>query len=607
MLFNIKGLVSSVNQSWINFKLQTKIIFVTTILISLLVSSIVSWSVTAIEEQMNTNNRRFTTDINSLLGANIIYLFQENKTSEILSFCERFYENTPNIRYILFIDNFANSYSIPYNFSEIFPKSSNSTTNLTNTKERLTLQLNNRTIGFLLVGNKVNPNILNNSLITKEITLSIFILFWIVLFLSIIFNRVGVLLPLTELSMGFKSIAEGDFSKRIKISFPGDFNYIIPNFNEMARRLQLYEERNRDQLSSEKIKLESLVTTIADGTMLLDTNLKIVLVNNAAIKIFGWKTKTRLIGTSIWDHLPLNLQKKMFVTLQKILIDSNSSVFSGEIRNEFIKSPKKYIRIILNIIYDSEDRNRVPIGIGVTLQDTTKELELDKTQNRFMSNISHELRTPLFNIKSFIETIQEYDYTLSAWQKRYFLNIVNKETNRLTRLVNDILCISKLDSIKNITLEATDLLDIFAQIMANYQITARDKNLYLHSEIAFNQPAVKGNKDLILQVLTNIVGNALKFTYPNGEILIRAYHLEQYPVNKVRIEIVDTGIGIYGGYQQNIFQRFYRIENDVHTLKGTGLGLSIVKTILSEHNAAISVISRYNIGSVFWFDLSIIE
>ena len=80
-------------------------------------------------------------------------------------------------------------------------------------------------------------------------------------------------------------------------------------------------------------------------------------------------------------------------------------------------------RIILNIIYDSEDRNRVPIGIGVTLQDTTKELELDKTQNRFMSNISHELRTPLFNIKSFIETIQEYDYTLSAWQKRYFLNI----------------------------------------------------------------------------------------------------------------------------------------------------------------------------------------
>ena len=96
MLFNIKGLVSSVNQSWINFKLQTKIIFVTTILISLLVSSIVSWSVTAIEEQMNTNNRRFTTDINSLLGANIIYLFQENKTSEILSFCERFYENTPN-------------------------------------------------------------------------------------------------------------------------------------------------------------------------------------------------------------------------------------------------------------------------------------------------------------------------------------------------------------------------------------------------------------------------------------------------------------------------------------------------------------------------------
>ena len=108
----------------------------------------------------------------------------------------------------------------------------------------------------------------------------------------------------------------------------------------------------------------------------------------------------------------------------------------------------------------------------------------------------------LFNIKSFIETIQEYDYTLSAWQKRDFLNIVNKETNRLTRLVNDILCISKLDSVKNASLESIDLIETFTQTKLNYQITARDKNLYLHSELLFNNTTVKGNKDLLLQVLT---------------------------------------------------------------------------------------------------------
>ena len=130
------------------------------------------------------------------------------------------------------------------------------------------------------------------------------------------------------------------------------------------------------ELLNEKIKLESLITTVTDGTILLDTNLKIVLLNSAAIKLFGWKTKTRLIGTSIWDHLPRNLQKKMFITLQTILLYSNSVTFYGEVFNDTLQLQRKAIRIILNIIYDSQDRNKVPTGIGVIIQDTTKELEL---------------------------------------------------------------------------------------------------------------------------------------------------------------------------------------------------------------------------------------
>ena len=111
---------------------------------------------------------------------------------------------------------------------------------------------------------------------------------------------------------------------------------------------------------------------------------------------------------------------------------------------------------------------------------------------------------------------------------------------------------------------------------------------------------MQGNKDLLLHVLINLVGNALKFTYSKGEVVIRAYHINN---KKIRIEIVDTGVGIVYGYQQSIFQRFYRIENEVHTLKGTGLGLSIVDTILGELKTEIHVVSRYGIGSTFWFDL----
>jgi len=127
--------------------------------------------------------------------------------------------------------------------------------------------------------------------------------------------------------------------------------------------------------------------------------------------------------------------------------------------------------------------------------------------------------------------------------------------------------------------------------------------LYLYSYLSSLNLNVKGNKDLLFQVLINLVGNALKFTYKDGEIILRAYSIQ---TQKVRVEIVDTGVGISYTYQQYIFQRFYRVENDVHTLKGAGLGLSIVDTILVEHKTEINVVSRYGVGSAFWFDLTVV-
>ena len=617
MLLNIKTFISDVNHSWLNFKLQTQIILVTTVSILLLVSSIIPWSINAIQHTPNmVNNNRFVTDINLLLRDNILSLLEENRSVDIVPFCERFYRNSTNLRYIIFIDQNGFEYGIPYNYNEIFSNSEfaasfNRVGNYSNTFlvranfDVTTLNImplvNDKFLGLLLVGSNSNFMLLNSKIITNEIIFLIVIIFFIALVLGKLFVQVTFNRPLNEVSTGLASIAMGNFSRRINLRFGGELGDLISSFNELGRRLQLYEEKNREQLLGEKIKLESLITTITDGALLLDTDLRIVLVNTTAIKIFGWKAKTRLIGTPIWDHLPSVLQKKLFVALQDILSYTQSVIFDGKIENDLTTFPKRSVRITLNVVYGSFDINKIPIGIGVTIQDITKEFELDKTQNRFMSNISHELRTPLFNIKSFIETIQEYDYTLSTWQKRYFLNIVNKETNRLTRLVNDILCISKLDSINDLPLGNMNFVETINQTIANYQIIARDKALHLHSEISLTDLIVQGNEDLLLQVLMNLVGNALKFTYKKGEVIIRIYPLKK---SKVRIEIADTGVGIAYRYQQYIFQRFYRIENEVHFLKGTGLGLSIVDNILAEHKTRINIVSRYGIGSVFWFDLT---
>ena len=619
MLLNLKTFVRSINSSWLNFKLQTQLILATITLILVLSSSILSWSINVVQDVPNTNNVRFLNDINSLLKENILSLIEEKRSTEIVTFCERFYRTSTSLRYIVFIDQNGIYYGITYNFKEIFPNAtaSNSlnlfesfrlhspmSSNFDGTDLQVTVLSNETFLGLLLVGSKSSSTLLSNYLITNEIIFSLAIISLSAVLLGGFFVKATITRPLIEVANGLVNIAAGNFSKRIDLRFGGELGDLINSFNELGRRLQLYEEKNRVQLFSEKVKLESLITTINDGAILLDTNLRIVLVNTTAIRIFGWKTKTRLLGTPIWDHLPIVLQKKLFVTLQNILCDSQSAIFDTCIENEALHRSMQSIRVILNVIYEVSERNKIPLGIGIIVQDKTKEFELWNTQNRFMGNISHELRTPLFNIKSFIETIQEYDYTLSNWQKRYFLDIVNKETNRLTRLVNDILCLSKLDTLKDVPLETMNVSETINQTVANYQIISSAKKLYLHSELAHINLTVPGNKDLLLQVLVNIVGNALKFTYELGEIILRAYPMAN---KRIRIEIIDTGVGIIYANQQYIFQRFYRIENEVHTLQGTGLGLSIVGTILFEHKTEIHLVSRYRVGSSFWFDLRWLE
>ena len=551
-------------------------------------------------------------DFNSLLNDNIAVLFETNKNIDTHQKFERLYKNSKSLKYLIFITKEENAYGVPYSFNEVLSKYNIDSPLLQNkvyqpTKPKfdattiaINAPLNESVLKFLIVKNNYSLISFTKLSLTNEISIFIILIFVIAIVLITLFVKLTITKPLIEVAQGLTIIAAGNFSKRIRLRFGGELGDLIRNFNELGRRLQVYEEKNSNQLLSEKIKLESVITTITDGALLLDTNLCIVLVNTTAIKIFGWKTKNRLIGTPIWNHLPIILQKKLFVILQDILLDTQSAIFDCNIENELPNLPNRSIRLFLNIVYDSPDVNKIPIGIGITIQDKTKEFELDQKQNRFISNISHELRTPLFNIKSFIETIQEYDYTLSNWQKRYFLNIVQKETNRLTRLVNDILCISKLDSVKKVPLGIMNINETINQTGANYQILAKDKNLYLHSQLFKSSLLVQGNKDLLLQALMNLVGNALKFTHKKGEIIMRAYPIKN---KKIRVEIVDTGIGIIDIQQPYIFQRFYRIENEVHILKGTGLGLAIVETILSEHKAEINVISRYNIGSAFWFDL----
>jgi two-component system sensor histidine kinase NblS len=153
-----------------------------------------------------------------------------------------------------------------------------------------------------------------------------------------------------------------------------------------------------------------------------------------------------------------------------------------------------------------------------------------------------------------------------------------------------------------------DVGQLIEQILRTYQLNARDKGLELSHEVEADLVPVLGHYDLLLQVLTNLVGNSFKFTPFGGKVTLRAYRFYPRPGTesaKIRVEVSDTGIGIDAEDREAIFDRFYRVENRVHTLEGTGLGLSIVKNIVEKHYSKIHLVSEVGTGTTFWFELDI--
>jgi len=290
---------------------------------------------------------------------------------------------------------------------------------------------------------------------------------------------------------------------------------------------------------------------------------------------------------------------------------------SAEFRVSLNQPTNRTIRILLTTVLDQYRESLK--GIAMTVQDITREVELNEAKSQFISNVSHELRTPLFNIKTYIETLHDYGEELGEQQRREFLQTANNETDRLTRLVNDVLDLSRLESCRIYHFDAVDVAQAIDQTLRNYQLNAKDKGIELIQEIEPKLPPVLGNYDLLLQVFTNLVGNALKFTDAGGKVVIRAYLLDnpkkqslprlnsQPSPGKVRIEISDTGMGIDPEHQEKIFGRFFRVENRVHTLEGTGLGLSIVRNIIDKHHSSVHLVSEVGVGTTFWFDLAVFQ
>ncbi|MFN3361521.1 MAG: two-component system sensor histidine kinase NblS, partial [Pseudanabaenaceae cyanobacterium] len=614
---------------WAGFTLQTKLMAVLTIGISLVMSAITFWAVNDIQTDARLNDTRFGKDLGLLLAANVSHLVATDNRQELARVTKNFFESSSSIRYIFYANPQGEVYfGIPFDAVDeqtglTLPRRLQLPENLLDSDQPFVrqhetpqgqvtdvfvpLREQDKAVGILAMGINPNPAVVVSSSLTMDVTTAVFVSIWAMVILGAASNAVTITRPIRELAAGVQNIAAGNFQQRIDLPFGGELGELIRSFNEMAERLARYEEQNIEELAAEKAKLETLVATIADGAILLDLELRVVLVNPAALNILGWQ---EAVGQNILNLLHPAVKEEIGRPLMEIATgERGGGEFRVTIQGE--GESNRSLRFWINRVLSTSNTLK---GIAITVQDITREVELNAAQSRFISNVSHELRTPLFNIKSFIETLYEYDDQLTPEQKHEFLETANRETDRLARLVNDVLDLSRLESGRKYRFDPTDINLVIDQTLRTYQLNARDKGITLIKETSPNLPKVWGNYDMLLQVMANLVGNALKFTPAGGKVYIRAYSWSEQNMNdpqrsvqRVRVEVEDTGIGIEPEHQKRIFDRFFRVENRVHTLEGTGLGLSIVRNIIEKHHSSVHLKSEVGVGTTFWFDLSVYQ
>jgi len=624
---------------WAEFSLQTKLLAVATLVVSLLMTGITFLALNGIQRDAQLSDTRYARDLGLLLSANITPLVAEGNDRELAAVADRFWRSSRSLRYIFFADPEGVIYlGIPIGAS------SGSSELLLSRRLELPADLQKRPdtplirqhlspggqvtdvfvpmvsdgryLGVLALGINPNETLLTSAALTREVTVAVFISIWVLVILGAVFNALTITRPVKELLQGVRSIAGGNFETRLALPVGGELGELLDGFNTMASQLEDYKAANIEELTAAQVKQQSLIAKMADGAVLLDAEGAIVLANPTSRRLFRWEGRN-LEGNDLIAELPERLAMEVQPALDSVTCRDRDS---ADVRCSF-GEPVRTLRIVLQSVSDASGESLK--GIAMTIQDLTREVELNAAQSRFISNVSHELRTPLCNIKSYVETLHDLGDQLSEAEKREFLGIANAEADRLTRLVNDVLDLSRLESEREWNLEPLELAPAIEQILRTYRLNADEKGVSLGFEADPQLPRILGNWDLLLQVFDNLVGNALKFTPKGGRLQLRAYPWPDIclltpgnepssespscdltsPLPRIRIEIADSGCGISEADQECIFDRFYRVENAVHTEAGTGLGLSIVRGNLEKHGTQVRMASAPGVGSTFWFDL----
>ncbi len=395
--------------------------------------------------------------------------------------------------------------------------------------------------------------------------------------------------PLVEVTRKASEMAKGNFDQQVTIYSDDEIGELGEAFNLLTYRLNDALEDNQ----KEKQRLETILHNMSDGVVATDSNGRILLINPMAQRMIGISREKALIK-NILDVLEIKELKTGWFELQQRVGFQTIVEHQGAL-----------YQVVVNPLKGTD---AIAYGILIILHDITEREQLDQQRREFVANVSHELRTPLTTIRSYLEALVEGADQDEELRQR-FTGVIQNETERMIRLVTDLLQLSQLDS-KDVRINSRllDINEMIEDVFDRFHVQMENKGITGALSLIKDKAHILGDRDRIDQVLNNLLSNAVKYTGKGGKVRIESDIVWENGRRLVAVRVIDTGIGIPPKDVNRVFERFYRVDKArSREMGGTGLGLSISRQIIRAHKGDIVIKSQVDVGTMIYFSLPYVE
>ena len=409
----------------------------------------------------------------------------------------------------------------------------------------------------------------------------------ITIVLAVIISR-GITRPISEMRRQTANIADGDYSGKVTVYGADELGELAETINDLSYKVKDAQETTE----SERQRLDSVLRHMTDGVLATDRSGKIIIINSRAMDLLSI-SQDKAIGQSIMKVLKLGEKftfRQLLETQDELILNIPTDDQDTILRGEFsvIQRESGFIS-----------------GLVCVLSDITEQEKVEQERRSFVSNVSHELRTPLTSVKSYTESLID-----GAWEDEEiapeFLKVISTETDRMIRMITDLLNLSRMDQGKqDLNREFVSINELVAHIINRFEMVLkseqyRNKKYTIERDFTQRTLWVEIDQDKFIQVIDNIMNNAIKYSPDGGKITCKLMETH----NSVVISITDEGLGIPRKDIGHVFDRFYRVDKArARSMGGTGLGLAISKEVVQLHGGKIWVTSVENKGSTFFISL----